>query len=164
MYKYRSYIPIDLPRIVEIERESFPIAWTHEEFSDYLAQDKVKCKVVLLNEVVVGYCIFCVEENGFFIDNIAIDKLHRRKKLATKLIESVRMTSKGPRRLELRVRDSNFQACKFFTKLGFICSAVDKNYYDDCPDDSYIFVLSTEKKRKLDFSNRMTKNAIPEQE
>ena len=118
-----------LDDILEIEKKAFPKT-SYDEFTfiyySELYPDNFFVYELESSQKIIGYIIF--EPNGHII-SIAVDKLYRRKRIGTKLMNVVlnRYNGKGI----VEVRESNKIAKNFYKKLGFVQVDVLKNYYQD---------------------------------
>lgn len=138
----------DLPAVLNIERHAFEFPWTQEVFEDTLRARNVIGLVACAgpDDYVAGFVVYELAATRISLLNLAVDPLVRRQGVGRALIE--RMQSKlsptaGKRqRLELIVRESNVVAQLFFKAHGFLCEAIEHEFYDDCTDDAYFFTFT----------------------
>ena len=128
----RPFVLSDLDRVLEIEEQSFPkspypasvflhLYWLHPKgFLVSVGPFRERNDGELC-----GYLVFA--DDGHLI-SLAIHPRHRRKGIATSLIEKVRRTLPG-KRLWAEVRQSNQGAFTFYRKLGFQMVGTLFDYY-----------------------------------
>lgn len=130
----------DLGRILAIEAVSFPDPWPEEFF--YLYLDDVD-SIVLVSEAeeVLGFLIAVVEDDPqgnpvVHIHDLAVDPAHRRRGVATALLdELIRIArEQGIRILRLEVRFDNPEARAFYQHHGFRETGCIPLYYEDGGD------------------------------
>lgn len=136
--------PIDLPEVMELERESFSSPWTEELFLDELGLDY--SHVFLARDesgFLAGFICFWVIFGEAHILNIAVRKSLRRRGLGRLLaLEALRHASgEGAGSATLEVRESNSAAIGLYESLGFVRAGLRKGYYDTPPDNAVIMWL-----------------------
>jgi len=91
--------PRDLPRVLEIERESFRMAWDEGRFLDALnTKSGCWCVAVESEQELVGYFIIEVHARSVHIVNLAVHPRVRRRGLASRclaLIHQIALRSFG---------------------------------------------------------------------
>lgn len=155
MINVRSMRRSDLPRIAEIERQSFPHAWPAEHFIRVF-QRRSCDHLVAEDEIgVVGFVIYDdvdprksiakylrdlpPSQPRFHLLNLAVDPEHRRRGIGKAMLDKLKATL-GPqrRRILLEVRETNFAAQLFFRSQGFRAISVLRDFYDDVSEDAYL--------------------------
>lgn len=133
---------VDLDRILEIERKSFPNPWSRNAFLYEIESEVSYPWVVELDNEIVGYSIHWLILDEAHLSNIAVAPLHRGKGigkfLLEKIIESVK--KKGAKILTLEVRVSNINAICLYTKMNFKVVGIRKNYYTNPVEDAFIMM------------------------
>jgi len=130
MTKLRKFLPIDLERILEIEKVSFParIAFSKSYFERLYREYPEEFVVAEFDKNVVGYVIG--DASGEII-SIAVDPNYREKgigqSLANYLINHYK--EKGIKELTIHVRTTNQAGVSFWENLGFKVKKTIKNYY-----------------------------------
>ena len=143
-YNIAEMRPIDLPEVMELERESFSSPWTEEFFLDELSRDY--SHIFLARDEsgsLAGFICFWVIFGEAHILNIAVRKAHRRRGLGRFLaLEALRYArEKGAGSATLEVRESNSAAIGLYESLGFVRAGLRKGYYDSPPDNAVIMWL-----------------------
>ena len=118
-----------LKEILRIEKKAFPKT-PYDEFTflyyAWLYPDNFLMYIEESSNKIIGYIIFT--SDGHII-SVAVDYLHRRKEIGTKLVREALKVSRGNARVE--VRESNKVAQMFYKKLGFTQFDVTQKYYED---------------------------------
>jgi len=135
----RWMIRRDMPEVLAIEGQSFEFPWSEEDFIHCLRQRNCIGMVAERHERIVGYMIyelhpsklhilnFCASPKGEGIGATMVDKLK------SKLCQTRR------NKIMAEVRESNLDACLFFKAMGFKAISVHRDYYEDSPEDMYMF-------------------------
>ncbi|MDR5683246.1 MAG: ribosomal protein S18-alanine N-acetyltransferase [Armatimonadota bacterium] len=131
----------DIPRVMEIERQSFATPWPADAYRREIRENRVACYVVARKgEDVVGYAGMWVILEEAHITTIAVDPRFRGQgigeRLLAALIEQAR--SRGARWVTLEVRKSNRIAQSLYRKYGFREVHVRRRYYSDNGEDAII--------------------------
>ncbi len=131
----------DIPRVLEIERQSFSSPWPRDAYRRELTENRNACYLVARQgEVVVGYAGMWVILEEAHITTIAVDPKRRRQgigeRLLAALVEEAR--ARGARWLTLEVRRSNYAAQALYRKYGFREVHVRPRYYSDNGEDALI--------------------------
>ncbi|MEP6918936.1 MAG: ribosomal protein S18-alanine N-acetyltransferase [Acidobacteriota bacterium] len=132
----------ELDQVVSIEAASFTNPWTREILQRELLYEEVARVYVVraADRTIVAFCAcwFIVDE--LHINTLAVDAAHRRRGIATKLVDFVlgQGRASGMQRATLDVRRSNEAALRMYRRLGFVVTAVRKNYYTRPEEDGLI--------------------------
>ena len=127
----------DLESVTELEHMCFTDAWTLEHFEYEVSQSQVSVPLVAeIQGELVGYIIPWFVEDEIHIANLAVSPLHRRKKIAEKLLQLVLKEGEkqGSFYAYLEVRVSNLPAIRLYRKFGFAEAGIRSNYYRDGED------------------------------
>lgn len=131
----RQFDLLDLPRIFELEKVSFPIdAFREETFIDYFHKQPDLFLVAESESSVIGYILASVISiEKCLIVSIAIDPAHKRKGVGRILAEHIfnRLLLSGVKKIELRVRSNNEEGQQFWRSLGFEPDIFLPNFYND---------------------------------
>lgn len=136
----RALSPADLPRIMEIERRSFPTPWSeaffHQEFNNPLGFSYGFEE----EEKLLGYVFAWLIFEDAHINSIAVDPAARRRGIAARLLEAIfrEAISRGGRFVSLEVRINNEPARRFYAKHGFQQISVRAGYYADTGEDALV--------------------------
>jgi ribosomal-protein-alanine N-acetyltransferase len=129
----------DLDEIERIERASYPAGWSRSMFAAELAKPS---SVVLgaFGERLLGYAIVSRYVDAWHVMNVAVDPPHRRRGIATVLLEAVLdATASDPQRgYTLEVRVSNAGAISLYERFAFRRKGVRRGYYTDNREDALI--------------------------
>jgi len=138
--QFRKMLEKDLDEILEIERDSFREPWIRQFFlselqhESYLVEDEGR---------IIGYICAWQVMDECTITNIAVTKTHRKKGIATYMINSL-MSILAPLGISyyyLEVRASNSAARLLYVKLGFHQIGLRKGYYANPTEDALVMAL-----------------------
>jgi len=127
----RDFVMQDFARVMEINNASYDFppdkAYVLKEI------ESGKCWVAEENGTVIGFIIGKLKNQLPYINNVAVDKAHRSKGIATKLIkqfESAYELVQKPENKFLWLQvETNNPAQKLYFDLGYRVHWVDENYY-----------------------------------
>jgi ribosomal-protein-alanine N-acetyltransferase len=132
----------DLTAIEEIERRSYPTPWSRSMFASELAKPSSICLGAfdLETDELVGYLVISRYVDAWHVMNVAVTPEHRRRGIATTLLERLfELTAgRGRRGYTLEVRVSNTDAIRLYEQLGFRPRGVRRGYYTDNREDALI--------------------------
>ncbi|MGE5689804.1 MAG: ribosomal protein S18-alanine N-acetyltransferase [Pseudomonadota bacterium] len=132
----------DLPAIETIERASYPTPWSRSMFAGELAKPSSICLGAYDPETdeLTGYLIISRYVDAWHVMNIAVSPDHRRKGIATALLERLLELTGGDGRrgYTLEVRVSNVGAIKLYERMGFRGRGIRRGYYTDNREDALI--------------------------
>ena len=146
-----------LKGVMAIERQVYPRPWSPNLFLSEMTESKNRCYLVArIDREVVGYAgMICYGEEAH-VTNIAVDPLHHRQKIATRLlhdliVEGIQM---GAEAVSLEVRVTNWGAQRLYGRFGFRPVGTRKNYYQETNEDALIMwvdeVRTPEYQRRLE--------------
>ncbi|MEM3884547.1 MAG: ribosomal protein S18-alanine N-acetyltransferase [Nitrososphaerota archaeon] len=133
----RAFRPSDIEDVCRIEKESFKDPWPCYVFTYLHTKNPGSIKVALVNEKLVGYVVFDVEERDGkkvgHILNLAVEQSFRRMGIGRALMEAAISYVKGSgvNEVWLEVRESNTVARKFYLSMGFVEKGRINRYYHD---------------------------------
>lgn len=131
----------DLPRILEIERRSFPTPWSKGAFVAELTENRrARYVVAEVDGVVAGYIGMWLIAGEGHITNVAVHPDYRGRGIGRRLMEAMTDVCRreGGRRMTLEVRRSNRIAQSLYESLGFVYCGVRRGYYRDNGEDAFI--------------------------
>ena len=134
----------DLPAVVKIEQASYRFPWSERIFLDCMAAG-YRCRVVLSDGEVAGYCIVAYATCEVHILNICVGPEYRKGGCARQLIENEisKAVESNLREIYLEVRVSNMAAISLYKGLGFKKVGLRKDYYpaESGREDAYVYRL-----------------------
>jgi ribosomal-protein-alanine N-acetyltransferase len=137
----REMSEADIPRVMRIERISFPTPWTEEMFRQQLLLDDIAVNLICdVGDTTVGYAVSWVAFDEMHLLSIAVAPAERRKGIASGLLTGLmkRCAIAGVFRIILEVRTGNAAARKFYDNRGFNVIGIRKRYYADTGEDAII--------------------------
>jgi ribosomal-protein-alanine N-acetyltransferase len=131
---------IDLDSIEVIEQLAYPTPWSRSMFASELAKPTSICLGAFDGADLVGYVINSRYVDAWHVMNVAVDPAHRRRGVATRLLERLfELTVDDERRgYTLEVRVSNDGAIRLYEELGFEARGVRRGYYTENREDALI--------------------------
>lgn len=139
-------LPRDLPEVVAIERDTFPIPWTHANFLHEIESNPFACNRVIRSSGgrVEAYASAWIIDAEVRINNLAVSAAARKKGRGEALLRHLMEVGRGLgcRRISLEVRPSNTAALRLYAKLGFREVGRRKNYYTDTHEDALVMRAS----------------------
>lgn len=127
--------------VMAIERQVYPRPWSPNLFIAEMTESVNRCYLVArMHREVVGYGgVICYGEEAH-ITNIAVDPLHQRDKIGTRLLYELILAGidLGAEAVSLEVRVSNWGAQRLYGRFGFRPVGVRKNYYQETNEDALI--------------------------
>lgn len=138
----------DLPRILEIEKASFPSPWSANTFVTTLYDQRCRNIVICDHGDVIGYCFTFTMKNMIHLLNLAVHPDHRKKGIAKRLLNEIlshaRVCNKSY--VFLEVRKSNEEARLLYESQGFSHVSTWPRYYTDTREDADVMVKKLEEK------------------
>ncbi|MCL2700050.1 MAG: ribosomal protein S18-alanine N-acetyltransferase [Defluviitaleaceae bacterium] len=130
-----------LDAVCEIERDTFPIPWTREDFLRELVENDLAVYFVAKDgDTVVGYGGMWHVVNEGHITNIAVAGDSRGRGIGDMLVDALESEARalGMIGLTLEVRVGNEPAMRLYDKHGFKIEGLRKNYYADTKEDAAV--------------------------
>jgi ribosomal-protein-alanine N-acetyltransferase len=132
----------DLNAIEDIERASYPTPWSRSMFAGELAKPSSLSLGAFESESggLLGYLIISRYVDAWHVMNVAVAPDHRRRKIATMLLDRLfELTAgEGRRGYTLEVRVSNDVAIRLYERAGFKPRGIRRGYYTDNREDALI--------------------------
>jgi len=130
--------------VMAIERQVYPRPWSPNLFVSEMSDPNNRYYIVArLNRAVVGYGGLICYGDEAHVTNIAVDPLHQRQKIGTRLLHDLVLAAvdMGAAAVSLEVRVSNWGAQRLYGRFGFRPVGVRKNYYQEINEDALIMWL-----------------------
>lgn len=133
----------DLPRVQEIDGDSFSAPWPVDAFKIELNNPKARCLVSLENNQIVGFMVYWLIVDECHIATLAVDRAWRGKGHAKELIRKALQSSRfeGATHAFLEVRAGNKEALALYSSFGFENVGTRKKYYKDNNEDALLLTL-----------------------
>lgn len=135
----RWMIRRDMPTVLDIEKRSFTYPNSEEDFLRELRNSKCIGTVITISEEVVGYMVYELLKEKLRLLKLAVDPEHRRKGLASLMINKLKSKLSAHRRTSiiLDVPDYNLEAQLFFKSQNFFATRVLKKADENTDGDMY---------------------------
>jgi [ribosomal protein S18]-alanine N-acetyltransferase len=131
----------DLPSVISIERRSFPTPWSLAMFVLELSKPSGICLAAEESGQLIGYLVCARYDDVWHLMNVAVRPEHRRRGVATELIERLFEEAGEGARFTLEVRVSNGPAIEMYRRFGFRSAGRRRRYYHDNGEDALIMWL-----------------------
>lgn len=140
MAKVRDMRERDVPRVLEIERASYPTPWPRSLFLDEVARPAAVCLVVVRAREICGYLVAGTYAEVWHVLNVCVVRADRGKGYARLLLDELFRRGEGHahRGFTLEVRVSNVRAINLYRAAGFTDYGVRPGYYSDNREDALI--------------------------
>jgi ribosomal-protein-alanine N-acetyltransferase len=137
----RWMIRRDMPAVQEIENLCFQFPWQEDDFIRCLRERNCIGMVAEYEEKIVGLMIYELHKNRLHILNFAVLPSMQNRNVGMAMIDELlgKLSFQRRNRIMLEVRESNLDAQLFFHRMGFKAVRVLKDFYDDSPEDAYLF-------------------------
>lgn len=136
----------DMPEVLDIEARCFEFPWSEDAFIRCLRQRNCIGMVAEIDEKVVGFMIYELHKNRLHVVNFAVHPSCQRQGVGAAMVEKLvsKLTVQRRSRLMLEVRETNLAAQCFFRRHGFRAISVLRDFYEDTPEDGYLFCFRLE--------------------
>ncbi len=137
-FRFRELEKADLDKVMEIENASFTEPWSRNSFETALDAEANHFIAVENEGTLIGYAGIGVAADEGELLTIAVEEKHRKKGVASKLLEYVLIFAEewGLWSIYLEVRVSNEAALKLYHKYNFDEIGKRKGYYTNPPEDA----------------------------
>jgi ribosomal-protein-alanine N-acetyltransferase len=133
MFKIVKFLPLFIDEVLRIENLSFETPWTKEQILSSAHNKNTIFDIVLVNNVVIGYCLSLITYKEIEILRIAIDTDFRHKSYATALIRSIVNYSiaNNIENIFLEVAFNNQAAINLYKSFNFETISIREKYYKE---------------------------------
>ena len=128
----------DLPKVIAIERRSFPSPWSLAMFVLELSKPSGICLAAVREREIVGFVVCARYDEAYHVMDIAVDPAHRRHGVASALLDGVIERAGEDANYTLEVRVSNAGAISLYERYGFHGVGRRPRYYADNGEDAII--------------------------
>jgi len=120
----------DVSEVIAVERASYQFPWSEGIFRDCLRVGYV-CRVVTVNDIIIGYGVMSVGAGEAHILNLCIGESHRCRGVGRRLLSYLveRGAAAGMSEAFLEVRPSNTSAIRLYQSAGFEQVGMRRGYY-----------------------------------
>jgi ribosomal-protein-alanine N-acetyltransferase len=135
----------DLPRVLQIDRLSFPVPWPERTYRYELTENSAAHLIVAeaADQTVVGYAGYWLLVDEAHISTLAVHPDYRRRGIGEELLRTALRdgAERGADLATLEVRPSNKAAVDLYRKYGFEVVGRRTRYYRDNDEDAWIMSL-----------------------
>lgn len=151
--------------VMAIERQVYSRPWSPNLFLAEMTEPvNRRYLVARMDKEIVGYAGLICYGDEAHVTNIAVDPLHHRRKVASRLLYEllVNAIEMGAQAVSLEVRVSNWGAQRLYGRFGFHPVGLRRNYYQELNEDALI--MWTDDVRSKAFAERLAEIAdeLPE--
>lgn len=143
--KFRLMTQADVPRVMEVERDSYPFPWSEGIFRDCVRVGYV-CRVVEFRGVIYGYAVMSCGAGEAHVLNICVSRDLREQGVGRRLLHFLFELARkiGAEDMFLEVRPSNPIAIHLYESAGFVRVGIRKGYYQASPgrEDAWVYKRS----------------------
>ena len=127
--------------VTDIEALSFSSPWKHRDFLFSMARDNSDCRVVLIDQQVMGYVVGFVIGREYHLADFAIHPAYRRQGIGHRvLIRAFETLDASVHVVSLEVRMSNLAVVGLYRQMGFETMAIRKDYYGSPREDALVML------------------------
>lgn len=148
---HRWMVRRDMPEVLEIESHSFEFPWSEDDFIRCLRQRSSIGYVTEFDERVIGYMIYELLKPKLQLLSMAVHKDFRRRGVGGAMLNKLKSKLSPLRRSRLvtEVRETNLIAQQFFAANEFHAVSIQRNFYEDTPEDAYVFMYRVREESKV---------------
>ena len=151
--------------VMAIERQVYPRPWSPNLFLSEMSETRNRCYLVArIDRDVVGYGGLIGYGEEAHVTNIAVDPLHHRRKLGSRLLHDLirNAMAMGAEAVSLEVRVTNWGAQRLYGRFGFRPVGVRRNYYQEIGEDALIMWLDDIRTPEYEQKLRALMEQLPE--
>lgn len=143
--RVRPARPGDLPALLRIERDAFPVPWSERAFRMVLRRDPGAILVAERSGRVAGYAALWVSADEAELADLAVAPEERRRGVGSTLLQAClrEAAARGAREIFLQVRESNQAARGLYGEAGFREVGRRPRYYRAPPEDALVLSRPT---------------------
>ena len=122
----------DIDLCYELDSNTISL-WSREQWSNEFKKDGTKIFGLLIENLVIGICVFQVVIDEAQINYFVVNKKFRKKGFGSYLMRYLikKCEKLNLRKLLLEVSQSNVTAERFYSRFDFSTVGIRKNYYKD---------------------------------
>lgn len=137
--------PGDLPALLRIERDSFPVPWSQRAFRMVMRREQGHILVAERDGRVAGYAALWVAPESAELADLAVARDHRRRGVGRTLLRAClrEAADRGVPRVHLQVRESNEAARALYGSAGFREVGRRAGYYRAPVEDALVLTRET---------------------
>lgn len=126
----------DIPNVLKVEESIYAQPWTMDEFKECLQHKNCIGVLAEHERKIAGYMIYEVHKRFMTILNLATDLNHRRKGVATQLLNTVKDKLNSDRCTSIysRFHERNDEALNFLISQDFHAVGTIRNYFGEFGD------------------------------
>jgi len=130
----------DIPGIIDIEVQCFPIPWTHHAFRLEMRNKLAVYQVAAVGRKIAAYGGMWLIIDEAHITNVAVHPQYQRQGFGRKIMEALidEARQRSIQQMTLEVRKSNEAAIRLYKRMGFLVSGIRPGYYQDNGEDAII--------------------------
>lgn len=138
--EFRRMKEKDLEQVVSIEKDTFSMPWSREDFLSSMNNPLHIYVVACENDIIYGYCGMWGIVGEGQINNVAVKKEFQGKGIGFSLVQFLLEEGykQGLEAFTLEVRESNLSAIHVYKKVGFENVGIRKNFYDKPKENAVI--------------------------
>ncbi|HEX8395345.1 MAG TPA: ribosomal protein S18-alanine N-acetyltransferase [Longimicrobium sp.] len=142
-FALRTLRPGDLPRVMEIEAQSFSTPWKESTFHGLMKRTDTDVLVAEGADGVLGYAAAWTVIDQAELGNVAVDPAARGLGVGGALVDGVveAVRARGAHELFLEVRESNHSAQSIYRHRGFVVVGRRRSYYSLPKEDALVMRL-----------------------
>jgi ribosomal-protein-alanine N-acetyltransferase len=139
----------DLSKVVELEKQSYPLPWTEAAFKGEMTKEYSRFLVLTDDEtdsILAAYIVYWLTADECHVLNVTVHREWRGLGLGARMVRQAiqeALRSKAAR-VFLEVRKSNHAAVGLYQKLGFYIDHIKPRFYEN-GEDGYFMVLNLDK-------------------
>ncbi|MFM9879773.1 MAG: ribosomal protein S18-alanine N-acetyltransferase [Burkholderiaceae bacterium] len=152
---FEALVPARLDEVLQIESDSYTFPWSRQNFIDSMdAGYAIQLLVAPApgndgdsSSPILGYFVAMRGADEVHLLNLTVAPAYRHQGWAVLLLEGLMLWARRDRAqwLWLEVRGSNLRAQQIYSRYGFACVGIRKNYYpaeDNQREDALIMSLA----------------------
>lgn len=142
-YQIRPIRDADLPRVMEIENQSFSTPWKESTFRGLIKRTDTDVLVAEDERGVLGYAAAWTVIDQAELGNVAVDPRARGTGVGGALVDAVveHVRARGGREIFLEVRETNHSAQSIYRHRGFDVVGRRRSYYSLPKEDALVMRL-----------------------
>lgn len=136
----RALTAADLPRVLEIEAESFAVPWRRDTFDGLMARDDSDLVAAVCDGELCGYAAIWTILDQSELGDVAVAPGHRGRGVGRRLVQAAmeHARARGAREIFLEVRESNKGAIRLYEEMGFEVIDRRRRYYTRPVEDALV--------------------------